>query len=186
MQSEALAIGVKLSLRTLTDVSSEEATQMTSTSRRMTTPRAIRLRWAAAELPGEPIRFMMNMHSIVALCRLTTWEKWWAQMSKQQDRAATATGSSFGSRWLPSAEKPFRANARSELHGSKLAERLSCCKQGELLQQLNTAVGEREKKRQSSRLRLTLNDAFSSATMESKYCFPEVDKISLLPLGSLK
>ena len=36
--------------KVLTEVSSEEATQMTSTSRSITTPRAIRLRWAA-ELP---------------------------------------------------------------------------------------------------------------------------------------
>lgn len=52
--------------KVLTEVSSEEATQMTSTSRSITTPRAIRLRWVAT-LPWELIRFMMNTHSIGTL-----------------------------------------------------------------------------------------------------------------------
>lgn len=47
----------------LTEVSSEEATQMTSTSRRISRPRSIRLRCAAGPL-WELIRFMMNTHSI--------------------------------------------------------------------------------------------------------------------------
>lgn len=42
--------GVENCEKVLTEVSSDEATQMTSTSRSITTPRAIRLRWAA-ELP---------------------------------------------------------------------------------------------------------------------------------------
>lgn len=52
----------------LTDVSSEEATHMTSTRRRMTMPRAIRLRWVRELLCGF-IRFMIKIQTI---CNLST------------------------------------------------------------------------------------------------------------------
>lgn len=57
------AAGASDGAQALTEVSSEDATQMTSTNSSMTTPNAIRLRWAA-ELLWELIRFMINTHAI--------------------------------------------------------------------------------------------------------------------------
>lgn len=53
----------------LTEVSSEEATHITSTRRRMTIPRAIRLRWVY-ELLWELIRFMIKTHTICNLFKI--------------------------------------------------------------------------------------------------------------------